>query len=681
MADAVAALVSSAPDWPTEQLDLLRKILQNVLNSPAEEKFRRLKAANPKVSALLAAPGCSEGLMALGWNIGEMLELPAAAELPPLAEFLRKVAAEVDPPIIEGPPWVVTVMRGPLRTRLELAPPAKLGQLARAIERNKELNIPRCRQSLLSGYPPKPIAEDAALADLGIKTVMLVDIWEELVSDLRGAKASFVRLDEAMSQPALRTLMLRDNQDFVLQQVRRLLRQRAANTTTAEMQAARRCMQVLWPEDRTQGERKTFCASCAGSWLSPEETLASRISSGLPDDGSAASLTAVLAAATDVPTADQSGRRFVLEVDRSDVFSSALAQVTSASPHELHLPLEIRFKGEAAEDAGGLRREFFNEFGRSAAACSSASSSSLWQLTPAGALVPVPLQLARCRVPSASARRSAYRGCGRVFGLALCQAERPPKQALLLGLPLAKSFIRVVQGDSPGSLVDLQAELNAEQKPDAPDFRGSPAFLQKSLRELGLEGQLAFSSTMEQGESSASLAPGDAAVPVTDGTKEAWLLSALRYELVECVEEAAAAFRAGVCELVGSSHLALLTASELGELWAGHATVTDEDVKEWRKRTTVSPAVTQQAEWLFQMMGVEIGLRGRVLKFATGSDRWPVNPQGFSFAIEPLDGGDTTLPCAMTCGNMLQLPRFSSEEVLRDKLLQAMDWGVDMRLS
>ena len=69
-----------------------------------------------------------------------------------------------------------------------------------------------------------------------------------------------------------------------------------------------------------------------------------------------------------------------------------------------------------------------------------------------------------------------------------------------------------------------------------------------------------------------------------------------------------------------------------------------------------------------------------MLKFATGSGRWP-GPDGFNFCVEPMDGGDDVLPRAMTCGNMLQLPCYTSRSVLEANLQKACEWGDSMALA
>jgi len=663
--------------WPTENLDLFRRLLKNVVDSPGEAKFRRLKVANPRIGALLAAPGVRQALGTLGWTAAgeggeEALEFPPTADLAPLAAVLEKTAPRPEAPgaaAETGEPWVVTVMRGPLRHRLELPPSAPLSSLVAAIEKSSALGcMPRGRQLLLAGYPPKPIRERGddgevtRLAKLGVKTVMLEDLWEQVVGDLRAGRASFAQLAEVFTRPSLAALALRDNRDFIVERSRAMLKSRIASIAPDELQAARHIFQIIWPpgEAATQGERMAFCSASAVSTL----------------QSNAPSTVTVLGVEM-VQEAEEPETRFVMTVDRKDVFRSGVSQVVSASPVELHRPLEVRFANEAAEDAGGLRREFFNEFGRAAA-----NAEGLWQLTAAGALVPVPAEAAARQLPEAEKRQAIYRGCGRIFGMALVQAARGPiPQPLLLGLPLARNFVRAVQGSAIESLDELQAELNNEQHTNAPDFRGSAAFRERSLAELGLEGQLSFSCPVPGG-GVVDLVAGGRDLPVTNETKNEWLELTLRYELVGSVAEAALAFRAGVCDLVGAAHLVLLSAEELREAWSGRGVVTDEDLQAWKAATDVSPAVGKQAEWLFELLHGELrDARGQVLKFTTGSDRWPVDSRGFKFVIEPRDGGDEALPSAMTCGNMLQLPRYTAREPLRDRLMQALNSGMDLHLT
>lgn len=160
-----------------------------------------------------------------------------------------------------------------------------------------------------------------------------------------------------------------------------------------------------------------------------------------------------------------------------------------------------------------------------------------------------------------------------------------------------------------------------------------------------------------------------------------------------------------MCDAGGVAYLLLLAADELQEEWCGLAEIADLDLKLWQEplgadlrppapaeaiqhQSSASgrpsrhvfesfKARKQQAAWFFEILWSEEwrAARCKVLKFTTGlvgsrsslsfafggSDRWPRDPKSFVFYVEPMDGGDELLPRAMTCGNMLQLPSYSSK--------------------
>jgi len=648
--------------------------MQNVLTAPEEPKYRRLRLGNARIAALVeAAPGARQAIEALGWvasrddDGGAILELPLNASLEPIATVVQAFpgAPEASSTVAAanvGEPWTVTVLRGPLRTKLELRSRANLAVLAEAIEHNAALGrIPRERQRLLVGYPPRPLVEQredgslATLEELDLRAVMLQDIWEDLCEELRNGRASFVQIAQALARPAIAALGFCESRNFLADRALARLRSHTLRMPVEEVQMARRLFQLLGkiPGDpATCTERLTFSAECAAA-TALRGTRAPAGGDTIGDDDSS-----------------DEGEPLELVVERSSILESSMPQIRGAAARELRQPLEVRFANEAAEDAGGPRREFFNEFGRAAA-----GAHGLWRLTPAGSLVPTSTAVSSSQAPDPQQRHDFYRTCGRVFGMALHHTSRPPCHPMLVGLPLAQNFVRALQGDEPQTLEELQSELNAEQHENAPDFRGAAAFRTSSLRDLGLEGQLTFCYQDING-SVVDLMPSGRTVAVTDDTKETWLNLTLRYMLVESIREAVDSFRVGVCEVLGGAHLVLLGARELSEMWSGRGVITDRDLTVWRSKTEISPAITTQAEWFFELLSDDLSkARGRVLKFATGSDRWPVDTSAFTFTIEPMDGGDNALPMAMTCGNMLQLPRYSHPGSLRERLLKAVDLG------
>lgn len=66
--------------------------------------------------------------------------------------------------------------------------------------------------------------------------------------------------------------------------------------------------------------------------------------------------------------------------------------------------------------------------------------------------------------------------------------------------------------------------------------------------------------------------------------------------------------------------------------------------------------------------------RPQLLFFTTGSDRAPIKGLGdIRFTLAKNGTGDERLPSAHTCFNVLLLPHYSSREVLKAKLLQALE--------
>ena len=548
-ANLLEGLVRAAKAWPSEAFDLFRKLLQNVISNPDDPKFRKLKLSNARISALLAETGAEEAFQALGWvSTGDALELPTSITSRDLGdfEFVLK-GTDCGPP---GDVVALTVLRGALKSKLELRSNTLFSGLASAIEQSEALGrIPRKRQRVLIGVPPKPLQESfpefasMTISQLGLKAFKLEDTWEEMVADLRALRASFESLVSVLSCKKT----LQDNSDFLLDSAKALLKSRAMAMDEVELRTARKCFSILWPHiAETRMARLEYCAACTPLAV-PQKN----------EDGTTAQLP--------------------LQVERADLFNSAVSQIQKATIDELRKPLQVTFVGEAAEDAGGPRREFFNDFGRS---CS--ERQDLWQTTPIGSLTPQ-------TISTSSTSSNIFQSCGRVYGLALCQAEnaaqeqrvgenatiqellaavtgdeepQAQQQKLLVGASLARPFLRCVQADAPESVEDLQAELNAEQAENSPDFRGSIAFLTSSLGELGLEGQLTFSRQKPDG-TVVQLKPGGSEETVTDATKLEWLRSVLRSELVESIEEAARFFRLGVCEAAGAAYLVLLSTVEL----------------------------------------------------------------------------------------------------------------------
>jgi len=137
----------------------------------------------------------------------------------------------------------------------------------------------------------------------------------------------------------------------------------------------------------------------------------------------------------------------------------------------LRQELRIEYVGEEGQDAGGLRRQFFDLFS------SELARSPLWSLSAAGGLRPTDSAARRGGAAAAAAAMRAHmRTAGRACGMALYQelhrarASGSVHQLLgaaggeanqapsLLGIPFARYFVRALQHDPPSSLAELQVD-------------------------------------------------------------------------------------------------------------------------------------------------------------------------------------------------------------------------------
>ena len=76
-------------------------------------------------------------------------------------------------------------------------------------------------------------------------------------------------------------------------------------------------------------------------------------------------------------------------------------------------------------------------------------------------------------------------------------------------------------------------------------------------------------------------------------------------------------------------------------------------------------------QWLWEIILTEFDdeTRRKLLTFATGSDRAPVNGlKSLKFYIIKDGTDDTRLPSSHTCFNQLLIPMYSRREILRERL-------------
>ena len=176
------------------------------------------------------------------------------------------------------------------------------------------------------------------------------------------------------------------------------------------------------------------------------------------------------------------------------------------------------------------------------------------------------------------------------------------------------------------------------------------------------------------------LKAGGEDIEVTDENKKEYIELMTEWRIVRRVEEQFKAFISGFTELIPQDLINVFDERELELLIGGMSEI---DVDDW-KRFTDYRGFTEQddvVQWFWQCVrSWPPERKSRLLQFATGTSRIPVN--GFKdlqgsdgprrFTIEK-SGEVTQLPKSHTCFNRIDLPPYSSKEILEEKLVWAVE--------
>ena len=164
-----------------------------------------------------------------------------------------------------------------------------------------------------------------------------------------------------------------------------------------------------------------------------------------------------------------------------------------------------------------------------------------------------------------------------------------------------------------------------------------------------------------------------------------------RYRLQFQPYQQTAAFLRGLASIIQPSWLSMFNQAELQTLIGGAAASID--LADLRRNTQYGGVYALGADGrehdsvrLFWRVMEALDDRDRraVLKFVTSTPRAPL--LGFAsltprFSIRDAGDDQERLPSTSTCVNLLKLPRFREERVLREKLLYAVNSGAGFDLS
>ena len=326
-------------------------------------------------------------------------------------------------------------------------------------------------------------------------------------------------------------------------------------------------------------------------------------------------------------------------------------------------PWRVTFEGEGGTDAGGLFRDSVSHL------CSELQSPAI------PLLIPCPNSKTRIGdnqdkfIPSPAATSSVHLSMfafiGKLMGVAIRGGHmlnldlpslvfRP-----LVGQPITRADLVAVDALS----FDVLDKVAAMGEQDAPQWAETFSLNWTTMSSDGRE---------------VELKDGGKELPVSWSERLAYVQAVEAYRLQEFSAQTAA-MRKGLATIVPIQLLPLFTAAEFESMICGKREISIDYLRaNTRYRSPVSPSdrhVQMMWEVLSSFSHEE---RQLFIRFVWGQSRLPYNPTDFvqKFELWPHpNNSDGVLPVSHTCFFSLELPRYSSKEVMRDKILYAINNG------
>ncbi|CAF4531060.1 unnamed protein product [Rotaria sp. Silwood1] len=356
----------------------------------------------------------------------------------------------------------------------------------------------------------------------------------------------------------------------------------------------------------------------------------------------------------------QSGSSINIRIRRGYIYEDAFDKLSPQNEPNLRRKLRVSFINavgldEAGIDGGGLFREFMNELLKS----SFNPIRGLFKLTSDGYLYPNP------NVAFIEENFGPhYYFLGRMLGKAIYEK-------FLAELPFATFFLQKILSRSSGKVdIDHLASLDPEMYKNLlylKNYNGN-------VEDLGLDFTIVNS---EIGQTQIiELKPNGRNIAVTDENRIEYIHLVANYKLNKQINEQVLKFREGLCDVINLEWLRMFDANELRILISGAPG--EIDVNDWKNYSQYKSPYNKehpviQTFWKCVSEFTEDQKR-KLLKFTTSCSRPPLF--GFKelypeFCIQSAGSEIDRLPTSNTCINLLKLPEYADENMLKEKLLYA----------
>jgi ubiquitin-protein ligase E3 C len=377
-----------------------------------------------------------------------------------------------------------------------------------------------------------------------------------------------------------------------------------------------------------------------------------------------------------------------VEIRRDKLYDDAMRQLNSLGP-KLKKKIQVTFVSqhgtqEAGIDGGGVFKEFIDDLIKDAFQPDTDSHEQLFSVTPLETLT-----VSSDVAPDDHTMLSHYEFLGRVLGKAVYES-------ILVEPQFCLPFLNQLLG-KVNSLEDLKNF-------DTEYYKNLTKLLTLPADQIDMAG-LTFELTLGTGAAARTieLVPDGRNKVVTKQNviQYVHLVAHQRLNVQGSVQTRA--FLRGFRDLVPAAWVRLFSSYELQKLISGDDSIRGMDVASLQQAMQYGGGYHSSqpvVQWFWEIMyELTPDHQRKFLKFVTSCSRQPL--LGFS-SLEPAPciqqvrlpealfaGGDsaetiakrTPLPTASTCMNLLKLPNYRSKQVMRQKLIAAIEAGAGFELS
>uniref|UniRef100_A0A671UPE1 HECT-type E3 ubiquitin transferase n=1 Tax=Sparus aurata TaxID=8175 RepID=A0A671UPE1_SPAAU len=262
-----------------------------------------------------------------------------------------------------------------------------------------------------------------------------------------------------------------------------------------------------------------------------------------------------------------------------------------------------------------------------------------------------------------------FRFAGQILGLALYHRQ-------LVNIYFTRSFYKHILG-IPVNYQDVSSI-------DPEYAKNLQWILDNDISDLGLELTFSVETDVFGAMEEVPLKPGGTSMLVTQDNKAEYVQLVTELRMTRAIQPQINAFLHGFHTFIPASLIQLFDEYELELLLSGMPEI---DVQDWCRNTEYTSGYDRQEpviQWFWEVVkSLTQEERVLLLQFVTGSSRVPHG--GFAylmggsglqkFTVAAVPYTSNLLPTSSTCINMLKLPEYPTQEVLRDRLLVALHCG------